>query len=195
MRIFFILTFVLSSADHIHLVQVASLSRVILFIGGYHGEEAMPEAHRICERTTARYGQACLNYLLFDEDEAKIALQATLSPGGDRHNTFVFELAAGFEQFPEVWGASDPGNLRPIADRLNVLIQPSVVLRHNYTDLVVDVHDADFPVLRGMGTLLMELPIERAVIETSTASMHGNQALNEIVGLVMQNAGFICVEG
>ena len=213
---FLLLTLGLASAGNYDSVQVSQLPlptpRVILHVGGYHAEEAggyanivgdrvvfiesMPEVHRVCERTAARYGQACLNYLFWDEDSAQIYLQVTMASEDCAQNSVVSELAAGIEQFPEVRRATDSGKLRLIASRLDVLMaKPSSILRHNYTDVVINVYGVELQVLRGMGTLLTELPIERAVIETSTASMHGNQALHEKVLYVMQSVGFMCVEG
>lgn len=189
--------------------QEALPPRAILHIGGYHAEEAaeyariygeravfieaMPEAHRICEKKAALYGQACLNYLLWDEDKVEVPFHVAADPDGNTWSSSIFELGAAINGIPEKMRPSAAGELLLGAHRFDTLVaQSDPGLWHNFTDLVVDAQGADLQVLRGMGKLLTELPIERAVIETSTSALYEGQPLHDEVVQFMQSAGFSC---
>lgn len=184
----------------------------MLHIGGHHAEEAkryaeagfgervvfieaMPEAHAICAHVAASHGQACLQALLWDQDGAELSFHVTTDAAGNRWSSSVFELTAAHERWAEHVRARPLVQLQLQAHRLDTLVaRHPTLLGVKFTHLVLDVQGAELQVLRGMGELLQQLPLQTAVIESSATELYAGQALQAEVARFMRGVGFHCIE-
>ena len=129
-------------------------SPTLLHVGGHHAEEAkgyaeqgfsdrvvfieaIPAAHAVCERVSARHGQACFNALLWDQDGVKQTFHVTMDSTGRQAASSVFELKAGNKRWNDGQRPRPLNKLRLQAHRLDTLAlnHPSVLGRA-FTHLV-----------------------------------------------------------
>ena len=188
-----------------------SVPPTMLHIGGHHAEEAkryadagfanrvvfveaMPKAHIVCARVAASYGQECINALLWDTDGSELSFHVTTDHAGNAWSSSVFELTAANERWAEHQRPRPFGQLHLPTNRLDTLTARHPALRRNFTHIVLDVQGAELQVLRGMGELLRQLPLQSAIIESSGTELYAGQALQAEVVRFMSAAGFRCVK-